>query len=71
VVNGELALPQALQAAAGGAFAPIGGVLKTWTGPFANEQVAVQFKQPVAATDALLVGAYHKTLTFTLASTTP
>jgi plastocyanin len=76
LVNGELALPQALQAAAGGAFAPIGGasspaVLKTWTGPFANAPVAVQFKQPVAATDALLVGAYRKTLTFTLAATTP
>src|SRR3954471_13757856 len=76
LVNGELALPQGLQAGAGGAFAPIAGastpaVLKTWTGPFANAAVAVQFKQPVAATDALLVGAYHKTLTFTLAATTP
>jgi plastocyanin len=76
LVNGELALPQALQASAGGAFAPIGGPsspaeLKSWTGPFANALVNVQFKQPVAATDALLVGGYHKTLTFTLAATTP
>ena len=29
------------------------------------------FKQPVAANDALRTGAYSKTLTFTLSTTTP
>ncbi|WP_053227236.1 OmpL47-type beta-barrel domain-containing protein [Solirubrobacter soli] len=74
LVNGTTALPQPLQAAAGGAFAPIGGtptVLKSWTGPLANDPVTVEFKQPVAATDKLVAGHYSKRITFTLSATTP
>ena len=42
-----------------------------WTGPTSNESVTVNFKQPIAATDPLRTGAYSKTLTFTLSTTTP
>jgi plastocyanin len=74
LVNGTVALPQALQVGTGGAFTPIGAaatLLKAWAGPFASEQLTVQFKQPVAATDALAAGHYGKTVTFTLAAGTP
>ena len=33
--------------------------------------MAIELKQPVAATDGLHTGAYGKTLTFTLSTTTP
>jgi hypothetical protein len=79
LVNGSFFLPQKLQAAAGnplGAFAPVGGTaaatpLKTWSAPTSNEAVPVTFKQSIAANDALRTGAYSKTLTFTLSTTTP
>jgi hypothetical protein len=74
LVNGTAVMPQALQVAADGPFAPIGGtptVLKSWAGPLANDAVNIQFKQPVAATDKLLAGRYGKRITFTLSSTTP
>ena len=76
LVNGTIALPQALQVGVGGPFAPVGGsaaptLLKSWSAPFASEPMTVQFKQPVAETDALLRGRYAKTLTFTLSATTP
>ena len=74
LVNGAAALPQALQVAAGGPFAPIGGtpaLLKSWTGPLANDAVTLQFKQPVSATDKLVAGHYSKRITFTLSATTP
>jgi plastocyanin len=76
LVNGTVALPQALQVNAGGPFAPLGGsgsptLLKSWTGPLAGEPLAIQFKQPVAANDKLLAGRYGKTVTFTLSTTTP
>jgi hypothetical protein len=74
LVNGDLALPQALQVAAGGPFAPLGAqatVLKTFSEPVANEVVNLEFKQPVGANDKLLAGHYGKRVTFTLATTTP
>jgi hypothetical protein len=75
LVNGSLALPQALQAAvAGGPFAPLGGtpaLLKSWTTPLANDAVAIQFKQPIAATDKLAAGRYGKVIRFTVSATTP
>ncbi len=76
LVNGSFALPQALQASGGGAFAPVGGsasptMLKTWAAPTSNEAATVMFKQSIAATDALRTGTYSKTLTFTLSTTTP
>ena len=36
-----------------------------------NDAVTLGFQQPIAANDALRAGAYAKTLTFTLSSTTP
>ncbi len=76
LVNGSFALPQAVQAGVGGVFAAVGGSaaptpLKTWTGPTSNESVTVDFKQSIGANDALRTGAYGKTLTFTLSTTTP
>jgi hypothetical protein len=77
LVNGPLALPQALQASGNGTtFAAVGGsaaptVLKTWSGPASNEVTSLTFKQPIAANDALRTGAYSKTLTFTLSTTNP
>ena len=72
-------MPQALQASAtsanatGSAFAPVGGAttLLNYAGPVSNDAVAIAFKQPIAANDALSTGAYSKTLTFTLSTTTP
>ena len=62
LVNGGFALPQPLQGL---------GVVKTWAAPTSNEAVPVTFKQAIGATDALRTGAYSKTLTFTLSTTTP
>ena len=36
-----------------------------------NDQVAVEFKQPIGATEGLRTGRYAKTLTFTLSTTSP
>jgi photosystem II stability/assembly factor-like uncharacterized protein len=83
LVNGSFSLPQALQASASspgghpaGAPAPVGGTvsptsLVSWTAPISNDPVAIAFKQSIAANDALRTGAYSKTLTFTLSTTTP
>jgi hypothetical protein len=82
LVNGAFFLPQKLQAtasslggtpAAGGA---VGGSaaptrLLTYSAPVSNDSVTLSFKQPIAATDALRTGAYSKSLTFTLSTTTP
>jgi Alpha galactosidase A/NPCBM/NEW2 domain/Alpha galactosidase C-terminal beta sandwich domain/NPCBM-associated, NEW3 domain of alpha-galactosidase len=76
LVNGAFALPQALQAKAaspagsGGDFAPLGTLL-TYGGPVSNDPVTVTFKQSIGATDPLRTGAYSKTLTFTLSTTSP
>ena len=75
LVNGAFALPQPLQAGAGGRrpgrrlAAPT--TLKTWSAPTSNEAVTVNFKQSIGANDALRTGTYSKTLTFTLSTTTP
>jgi plastocyanin len=74
LLNGTVVMPQPLQAAAGGPFAPIAGtptILRSWTGGLANEPVGIEFKQPVAATDRLIAGQYGKRITFTLSTTTP
>jgi hypothetical protein len=82
LVNGAFSLPQALQARATDAanpatsFAPVGSsaapaTLLTWGAPTSNDSVTLEFKQPIAAGDALRTGAYTKTLTFTLSSTNP
>jgi hypothetical protein len=77
LVNGSFFLPQVLQANGnGGAFAPVGGssaptTLLTYGSPVSNASAAIGFKQTIASTDALRTGAYSKTLTFTLSTTTP
>ena len=84
LVNGTFALPTTLQARAssaggtaasatpvdvGGSSAPTS--LLSYAGPVSNDGVTVAFRQHVNANDALRTGTYSKTLTFTLATTTP
>jgi hypothetical protein len=45
--------------------------LLTYSGPKSNDAVSIAFKQHVDATDGLHTGAYGKTLTFSLSTTTP
>ena len=77
LMNGAFALPQALQANAnGGVYAPVGGSagptsLFSYNAPVSNSAVTIGFKQAIGANDALRTGAYSKTLTFTLSTTTP
>ena len=82
LMNGTFTLAQALQAQAtspggtGSAFAPVGGsanptTLLTYTAPKSNDVVAIGFKQIIGRTEGLRTGAYSKTLTFTLSTTTP
>jgi hypothetical protein len=67
LVNGAFSLPSPLLA--GGSGLP--AAVKTWSAPASNDVVAVPFTQHVSAGDALRTGAYSKTLTFTLSTTTP
>jgi hypothetical protein len=62
LMNGTFALPSPLEVAFSKA---------SWTAPVSNDPVTIAFKQHVGATDALRTGAYTKTLTFTLSTTTP
>jgi M6 family metalloprotease-like protein len=82
LVNGAFSLPQALQsrgrnaANTGTAYNNVGSSasplnLLTWNGPVSNDAVSLDFKQSIGAGDALRTGAYSKTLTFTLSTTTP
>ncbi|HEY6887043.1 MAG TPA: M1 family aminopeptidase, partial [Solirubrobacter sp.] len=80
LVNGAFSLPAALKASASsalGSSTPAGAIsgtpltLLTYSGPVANDSVALSLAQDIAAGDALRTGAYSKTLTFTLSTTTP
>ena len=82
LVNGAFSLPTpvavraASAAGTGGAFAPVGGsaaptTVLNYAAPVSNDAVTVSFQQAIAANDALRTGAYSKTLTFTLSTTTP
>jgi len=75
LVNGRFALASPLQLRAGdGAFAPLGAgplTLRSWDGPVSNDATPLGFRQPIAADEPLRTGAYAKTLTFTLATTSP
>jgi hypothetical protein len=82
LVNGAFALPQPLQARArnaantGTAYNNVGSSasplnLLAYGGPISNDAVSLEFKQSIGANDALRTGAYSKTLTFTLSTTTP
>ncbi|MDA0160263.1 PQQ-dependent sugar dehydrogenase [Solirubrobacter ginsenosidimutans] len=62
LTNGAFALPEALQVAFSKA---------SWAAPASNDAVTLTFKQHIGAGDALRTGAYSKTLTFTLSTTTP
>ncbi|MDA0166576.1 amidase family protein [Solirubrobacter ginsenosidimutans] len=62
LMNGTFSLPSPLAVSFSKA---------AWTGPVSNELVTVTFKQHIDSTDALRTGAYSKTLTFTLSTTTP
>ncbi|MDA0181005.1 hypothetical protein OJ997_11920 [Solirubrobacter phytolaccae] len=62
LANGAFTLSEPLQVAFSKA---------AWTGPTSNEKVDITFKQLVKKTDPLRTGAYSKTLTFTLSTTTP
>ncbi|MDA0180072.1 ThuA domain-containing protein [Solirubrobacter phytolaccae] len=82
LVNGSLALPQAVQVKATsarggtGVFAALGTTsapttLLTYSGPVGKDTATIDFKQSIAETDDLRRGTYAKTLTFTLSTTTP
>ena len=80
LVNGTFVLPAALQARGlnalntGTTFGTVSNSplpLLTYSAPVSNDTVTLQFKQPIAASDALRTGTYAKTLTYTLSTTTP
>jgi amidase len=62
LANGTFTLPSPLEVAFSKA---------AWTAPISNDPVTIAFKQHIGASDALRTGAYSKTLTFTLSTTTP
>ena len=45
--------------------------LLAWAAPVSNDPVTVTFNQAIGANEPLKAGAYTKTLTFTLSTTTP
>jgi hypothetical protein len=82
LVNGAFSLPSRLQARARNAANPStpyadvrSGAsplsLLGYGGPASNDAVTLEFKQAIGANDALRTGAYSKTLTFTLSTTSP
>jgi hypothetical protein len=80
LVNGSFTMAQPLQlnatsaAGSGSPLAPLGAdplTLLSYGGPVSNDQVTVNLKQPVAASDPLRTGTYSKTLVFTLSTTSP
>jgi hypothetical protein len=80
LVNGSFVLPQPVAARASSAagtgtgYQPVSGAqtpLLAYAGPVSNDAVTLGFRQGIGANDALRTGAYGKTLTFTLSTTTP
>jgi hypothetical protein len=76
LVNGAFSLVQPLQVKGTGAFAPLrtdGGPLTvaSYGAPVSNGTVPLGFRQTIAANEPLRTGAYAKSLTFTLSTTTP
>jgi hypothetical protein len=67
LVNGSYVMPQAFTVNN----QPLGSAIRTWTAPVSNDVVAVEFEQPIAASDPLRTGTYAKTVTFTLSTTSP
>jgi hypothetical protein len=74
LVNGAFSLAQPVQAAVGGAFAPVGGsplTLHSYGGPVSNDPLTIRVRQAIGASEPLRTGAYSKTFTFTLSTTAP
>jgi hypothetical protein len=77
LVNGAYVLPQPLLVNAssplgsGGALAPVGGPVLTYSTPASNDPVTLGFRQTIGSGDALRTGSYAKTLTLTLSTTNP
>ncbi|MDA0173627.1 choice-of-anchor M domain-containing protein [Solirubrobacter taibaiensis] len=69
LVNGDTALASPLRVGTDALTRPI--TLRTFARPVAGEPVAIAFEQAIGAREALGVGTYAKTLTFTLATTMP
>jgi Purple acid Phosphatase, N-terminal domain/Calcineurin-like phosphoesterase len=67
LVNGAFSLASPLQVAG----TPLPSTIKTYSAPVSNDNVTIDFKQPIAANEPLRTGTYAKTLTFTLSTTTP
>ena len=62
LTNGAFALPSPLQVSLS---------KSTWDAPVSNDPVTITFAQHIAANDPLRTGAYGKTVTLTLSTTTP
>ena len=82
LVNGTFALPQALQVRPPAPAAPAAAVgagrrlvrsdgAADLAARSANDAVTITSSSTIGRTDALRTGAYSKTLTFTLSTTTP
>ncbi len=62
LVNGAFSLPDPLQVTLS---------KSSWNAPVSHDPVTIGFSQHIGAGDALRTGAYSRTLTFTLSTTTP
>jgi hypothetical protein len=62
LTNGAFSLPSPLE---------VSFSKSAWSAPVSHDAVTIAFKQHIGANDALRTGAYSKTLTFTLSTTTP
>jgi hypothetical protein len=62
LTNGAFTLPEPLQVA----FSK-----SSWDGPVSKDPVTITFTQAIGGNDPLRSGAYGRTLTFTLSTTTP
>src|SRR4051794_3717679 len=74
LVNGAFALAQPVQAAVNGAFGAVSGIpltIHTYGGPISNDPLTIRLQQSIGASEPLRTGAYSKTFTFTLSTTTP
>ena len=78
LVNGSFALGEPLQVRANsGPFVPLSTAgssplaLLAYTAPASNDAVAIGFRQDIQSNEGLRTGAYGKTLTFALSTTTP
>ncbi|WP_037502591.1 hypothetical protein [Solirubrobacter soli] len=65
------AIPALTDVSGVGTYTTTVDVGKAWTAPMSHDSVTIAFKQHIGAGDALRTGAYSRTLTFTLSTTTP